>query len=87
MCDFIEPRQVKPVTAYSNGLIVGAISLLEEYCFEGKAKTDGELDAAIRLFVLESAYGQSVDIDVDEVVDSIYEALDNFMIKFNNNKK
>ena len=89
MCDFIEPKQVKPVTAYSSGLISGAINLLKEYCFEGKARTDGELDDTIRLFVLESAYGQNVDIDVNEVVDSIYENLDDFMIEFDklNEKK
>lgn len=87
MCDFVEPKQVKPITAYSSGLISGAINILKEYCFEDKARTDGELDAAIRLFVLESAYGTDVKIDVDEVVDSIYSELDEFMNEFDKNKK
>ena len=87
MTEFIEPRALGPVTTYSKGLVDGVISLLKTLCFEGKAPTDSELDDAIRLFVLESAYGTGVDIDINEVVDSIYAEVDEFMIKWNSNKE
>ena len=87
MNEFIEPRALTPVTAYSKAIADGIVRILKEYCFKDKARTDGELDDAIRLFLLDAAYGAGVDIDVNEVVDSIYEQVDDFMIKFNNNKK
>lgn len=89
MNEFIEPIKVSPTTAYSKGIAEGIIGILKEYCFEGKARTNGELDDAIRLFVLDAAYGAGVDIDVNEVVDSIYGELDEFMSKFDtlNEKK
>lgn len=87
MTEFIEPIKSTSVTAYSRNIAGGIVSILKEYCFEGKARTDGELDDAIRLFVLEAAYGAGVDIDVNEVVDSIYGEVDDFMIKFDNIKK
>lgn len=87
MTEFIEPRALTPVTAYSKTIADGIVSILKKYCFEDKARTDGELDDAIRLFVLDAAYGAGVDIDVNEVVDSIYGEVDEFMSKFDNNKK
>lgn len=84
MSEFIEPRVLTPVTVYSKTIAEGIIGILKEHCFEGKARTDGELDDAIRLFVLDAAYGAGVDIDVNEVVDSIYGELDEFMSKFDN---
>lgn len=75
-------------TAYSKDIANGIVCILKEYCFEGKARTDGELDDAIRLFVLDAAYSAGVDIDVNEVVDSIYGEVDEFMSKFDTlNKK
>ena len=88
MPEFIEPIKSTPVTDYSRNIVGGIVSILKEYCFEGKARTDGELDDAIRLFVLDAAYCAGVDIDVNEVVDSIYGEVDEFMIKFDTlNKK
>ena len=89
MTELFEQKPLSDATVYSKGIASGIVTILKEYCFEGKAKTDGELDDAIRLFVLESAYATSVDIDVNEVVDSIYAELDDFMIKFDklNEKK
>lgn len=89
MNEFIEPIKLTPTTAYSKGIAEGIVSILKEYCFEDKARTDGELDDAIRLFVLDAAYSAGVDIDINEVVDSIYGEVDDFMSKFDelNEKK
>ena len=89
MTELFEQKPLSNATMYSKGIASGIVNILKEYCFEDKARSDGELDDAIRLFVLESAYATGIDIDVNEVVDSIYEEADNFMSEFDklNEKK